>query len=175
MSLLTMENPTFVAYAAAAALMVLKLMVQGWATVALMIRTDAGLLNPERAARIVEFHARDAKQLQLRDVINAIGRAVRGDMSRESTTALAQRAAQSVFVMRLMDLGVNENASSDVRSIAQRAVAGLPMMLFPEGQATPEWVAHKVAVQRDVERYAQRPYSPYTPQKPLATPAGDPI
>ena len=47
MSLLTMENPTFVAYAAAAALMVLKLMVQGWATVALMIRTDAGLLNPE--------------------------------------------------------------------------------------------------------------------------------
>jgi len=137
--------------------------------------TIAGLLNPERAARIVEFHARDAKQLQLRDVINAIGRAVRGDMSRESTTALAQRAAQSVFVMRLMDLGVNENASSDVRSIAQRAVAGLPMMLFPEGQATPEWVAHKVAVQRDVERYAQRPYSPYTPQKPLATPAGDPI
>lgn len=47
MSLLSMENPVFVAYAVAAALMILKLMVQGWATVVLMIRNDAGLLNPE--------------------------------------------------------------------------------------------------------------------------------
>jgi uncharacterized MAPEG superfamily protein len=47
MSLLTMENPVFTAYAVAAALMILKLMAQGWVTVALMIRRDAGLLNPE--------------------------------------------------------------------------------------------------------------------------------
>lgn len=44
---LSMENPVFVAYAIAAALMILKLMAQGWATVVLMIRSDAGLLNPE--------------------------------------------------------------------------------------------------------------------------------
>jgi uncharacterized MAPEG superfamily protein len=42
-----MENPVFVAYAVAAALMILKLMAQGWITVALMMRTDAGLINPE--------------------------------------------------------------------------------------------------------------------------------
>jgi uncharacterized MAPEG superfamily protein len=42
-----MENPVFVAYAVAAALMILKLMAQGWVTVVLMIRSDAGLLNPE--------------------------------------------------------------------------------------------------------------------------------
>jgi uncharacterized MAPEG superfamily protein len=47
MSLLSMENPVFVAYAVAAALMILKLMAQGWITVALMMRTDAGLINPE--------------------------------------------------------------------------------------------------------------------------------
>src|SRR5437762_467243 len=46
-STLSMENPIFVAYAIAAAIMVLKIMGQGWFTVALMIRTDAGLLNPE--------------------------------------------------------------------------------------------------------------------------------
>jgi hypothetical protein len=40
MNLLTMDNPVFAAYAIAAALMVLKLMAQGWATVALMMRTD---------------------------------------------------------------------------------------------------------------------------------------
>ena len=47
MPLLTMENPVFTAYAVAAALMILKLMVQGWVTVALMVRSDAGMLNPE--------------------------------------------------------------------------------------------------------------------------------
>jgi glutathione S-transferase len=47
MPLLTMDNPVFAAYTVAAALMILKLMVQGWVTVALMIRRDAGLLNPE--------------------------------------------------------------------------------------------------------------------------------
>jgi uncharacterized MAPEG superfamily protein len=47
MSLLTMENPVFVAYAVAAALMLLKLMAQGWVTVVLMVRSDAGLINPE--------------------------------------------------------------------------------------------------------------------------------
>jgi uncharacterized MAPEG superfamily protein len=47
MSLLTMENPVFAAYAVAAALMILKLMAQGWVTVAMMMRTQAGLLNPE--------------------------------------------------------------------------------------------------------------------------------
>ena len=47
MPLLSMENPVFAAYAVAAALMILKMMAQGWITVALMIRRDAGLLNPE--------------------------------------------------------------------------------------------------------------------------------
>jgi glutathione S-transferase len=47
MPLLSMENPVFVAYAVAAALMILKLMAQGWVTVVLMMRKDAGLLNPE--------------------------------------------------------------------------------------------------------------------------------
>jgi uncharacterized MAPEG superfamily protein len=51
MSLLSMENPVFVAYAVAAALMVLKLMAQGWVTVLMMTRTDAGLINPEDLRR----------------------------------------------------------------------------------------------------------------------------
>ncbi len=47
MSELTLQNPVFASYAIAAALMILKLMAQGWITVARMVRTDAGLLNPE--------------------------------------------------------------------------------------------------------------------------------
>jgi len=47
MAVFSMENPVFVTYVIAATLMVLKLMGQGWMTVFRMIRSDAGLLNPE--------------------------------------------------------------------------------------------------------------------------------
>ncbi len=47
MTVFSMENPLFVAYAIAAAIMVLKIMGQGWVTVYRMIKSEAGLLNPE--------------------------------------------------------------------------------------------------------------------------------
>ncbi len=52
-STLSMGNPVFVAYAVAAALMVLKIMGQGWMTVVLMTRADAGLVSPEDLRRTV--------------------------------------------------------------------------------------------------------------------------
>ncbi len=42
-----LQNPVFVSYTIAASLMILKLMGQCWITVYRMIRSDAGLLNPE--------------------------------------------------------------------------------------------------------------------------------
>lgn len=42
-----LQNPAFTAYLIAAAIMVLKLMGQGWVTVFRMIRSDGGLLNSE--------------------------------------------------------------------------------------------------------------------------------
>ncbi len=50
MELLTLENPVFATYAIAAALMGLKLMLQGWITVAQMFKVGGGFLNPEDAA-----------------------------------------------------------------------------------------------------------------------------
>ncbi|MCP4386401.1 MAG: MAPEG family protein [Hyphomicrobiales bacterium] len=47
MNPLNLENPVFVSYTIAAALMILKLVGQGWVTVFRMIKSDAGLLNPE--------------------------------------------------------------------------------------------------------------------------------
>ncbi len=47
MDQLTLTNPVFVTYAIAAAIMVLKIMLQGWITVARMMANDAGLASPE--------------------------------------------------------------------------------------------------------------------------------
>lgn len=47
MDVFSLTNPMFVTYAIAASLMVLKIMLQGWITVARMLKNDAGLVNPE--------------------------------------------------------------------------------------------------------------------------------
>jgi Predicted membrane protein len=49
MDQLSLANPVFATYAIAAALMVLKIMVQGWITVARMMATNGGMVNPEDA------------------------------------------------------------------------------------------------------------------------------
>lgn len=77
---LTMENPVFAAYAIAAALMVLKLMGQGWMTVALMVRTDAGLLNPEDLRATVANRNPLPEQLDLNPQVERSRRMQRNDL-----------------------------------------------------------------------------------------------
>ena len=47
MNSFNLENPVFAAYAIAAALMLLKIMGQGWMTVYRMMKSSAGLVSPE--------------------------------------------------------------------------------------------------------------------------------
>ena len=47
MTALTMENPVFVTYMIAAAIMVLKVMGQGWMTVYRMLKVKSGWATPE--------------------------------------------------------------------------------------------------------------------------------
>ena len=47
MTLYSMQNPVFVAYAVAASIMILKIMGQGWMTVYRMTKIGGGFLNPE--------------------------------------------------------------------------------------------------------------------------------
>ena len=51
MSLLTFDNPVFRYYAIAAALMIVKMMSQGWITVFRMIKVKGGYHYPEDAQR----------------------------------------------------------------------------------------------------------------------------
>jgi len=46
---MSIEDPVFATYVSAAALMILKIMIQGWVTVARMVKVNGGFLNPEDA------------------------------------------------------------------------------------------------------------------------------
>ncbi len=47
MDILSFDNPVFVTYAISTAVLGLKYLGQGWATVGTMVATDSGLMNPE--------------------------------------------------------------------------------------------------------------------------------
>lgn len=76
----TLENPVFATYAVAAAIMILKLMGQGWMTVYRMIRSDSGLVSPEDLqAGPINRNPRP-EQLELSDYVDRSRRMQRNDI-----------------------------------------------------------------------------------------------
>ena len=101
------------------------------------------LFNPERAARLVEFHARDSANPSLEEVFDAVlnatwksGRAARllklhGDNANPGVADAASYAAEIANVVDyavlydLMALAANERASDNVRAVAWLKLADL--------------------------------------------------
>ena len=80
MSPFTIENPVFAAYLVAAAIMILKLMGQGWMTVFRMVKSDAGLLNPEDLQAGPANRNPSAKQLEQNEYVDRSRRMHRNDL-----------------------------------------------------------------------------------------------
>ena len=80
MTALSLENPVFAGYVVAAAIMILKLMGQGWMTVFRMTRADAGLLNPEDLLAGPANRNPRPEQLELNDYVERSRRMHRNDI-----------------------------------------------------------------------------------------------
>lgn len=78
--MLTLGNPVFAAYAIAAALMVLKIMGQGWMTVWRMLRAGGGYASPEDLRRTLLNPAPDPRQLAPDDYVERSRRMHRNDL-----------------------------------------------------------------------------------------------
>jgi glutathione S-transferase len=74
------ENPVFVAYAIASALLVLKYMGQGWMTVFRMLRSNSGLASPEDLRPGLINRTPDPSQLEVNDYVDRSRRMHRNDM-----------------------------------------------------------------------------------------------
>jgi hypothetical protein len=96
------------------------------------------LFNPERAARLVEFHARDAANPSLEQVLDAI-LAATWESPREGAGYAAEiaRVVDNVALYDLMALATNEKASVQVRAIASLRLDDLKLWLAsPPQQST---------------------------------------
>lgn len=80
MNLLTMENPVFVTYMITAAIMILKVMGQGWMTVYRMLKVQAGWASPEDLQPGLINRKPSPEQLEINDYVDRSRRMHRNDL-----------------------------------------------------------------------------------------------
>ncbi|HWS90477.1 MAG TPA: zinc-dependent metalloprotease [Pyrinomonadaceae bacterium] len=133
------------------------------------------LLEPRRAARLVQFHALDKANPDFREVVNAlVARTWRAGAPRDEYHAAVGRAVQTLVVTRLIDLAADDSASPQVRGVAGeylRSIMERSAVTSPD-EAT---AIHFRSTREDIERFLARPDAPRKRTPPPPTPPGDPI
>ena len=77
---LNFENPVFITYLIASAIMVLKVMGQGWITVYRMLKVGAGYASPEDLQRGMINTSPDPSQLEVDEYVDRSRRMHRNDL-----------------------------------------------------------------------------------------------
>lgn len=142
-----------------------------------MIAADyaiSGLLEPRRAARMIEFNAQDKKYPHFKETIDALVlRIWKLPKPVNNYHAAILIAEQNLFVLRLMDLTANSDASPQVRAVSNEALYQINETLKVELKIKPD--AEKRLIQQDIERFLTRPDAPRQRTPVLPIPPGEPI
>jgi hypothetical protein len=138
--------------------------------------TLSRVLEPSRAARLVQQHALDPELPGLGEVLTALVDAVRPEPNETPYGTELRLAAFRVVVDRIMALA-DQASMPHVRAIATRNLTD--MLEEMAANPPPEREAAFVAlVYRDVERFLEKPSAPYmmpgTPNAPPGAPIGQP-
>jgi hypothetical protein len=132
----------------------------------------SGLLQRDRAARLVDYHARNEDNPGFVEVLDALmERTWRRPRPEDSHQAAIQRAVQSLVVTRLIELAGDDGAAPEVRTTATEALRSLLARInlpFPDAP-------HRRALRDDIERFLDRPAPTRSRTDPPPTPPGDPI
>ena len=126
------------------------------------------LLDPQRAARMVEQKALDATLPGFDDLVHDVVRATFGVPTASAYEAEIARAIERVVVDRLMDTAANARMSQ-VRAVAEAALG----TILKQGGSDP----HRVLIAQDIKRFQERPLAMpllTTPAPPPGAPIGDP-
>ncbi|MEO6331522.1 MAG: zinc-dependent metalloprotease [Gemmatimonadaceae bacterium] len=116
-----------------------------------------GLLHPQRVARLVSFHARDASNPSLDEVAGSLidatwGSPPAGSAGEEQGPELC-RAVQRAVVDGLLDLAGSSAATAGVRATVEHHLDELlGRTTLSRGMAAAD-AGHRAAVRRDIDRY----------------------
>lgn len=125
------------------------------------------VLNPERASRLVQYHARNSSTPSLPEVIDAVVASVWKAPRASGLAGEVQNTVQGVALFHLMALASAENAPMAVRASALSRLAALKGDLVPP---------HPTGVHQSelIDRFLKDPKAPTAP-RPLDPPPGQPI
>jgi hypothetical protein len=135
------------------------------------------LLNKERAARLVDYKARDADNLGLGDMLDKIiNRSWKAPVEEGYESAI-QNVVNHVALYHMMSLAADEEASSQVRSIANLKLEALRewMRIEAEEEAETEQRAASLLYGYRILQQFKDKGKTFTPAEPLSPPPGSPI
>lgn len=102
------------------------------------------LLDPKRAARLVEFHRRDPAQLSLNEMLSDIRKTVMTPPTSSRGSAIAE-AVQARYAFSLIKL-VNAQTSTLVSAEAQDALSDLSLDLAKRRSSHASWLIKQIAL-----------------------------
>jgi hypothetical protein len=142
-----------------------------------MIATDLvynGLLNPQRAARMIEFNALDKKYPHFKEVVDTLIQQIwKTPAPADNYQVAIVGAQQNLLAQRLMDLAADSNTSPQVRATANEALHQLNETLKLSLKTRAD-AQHRL-IQQDIERFLTRPDAPRQRTPVLPLPQGEPI
>ena len=131
----------------------------------------SGLLRPERAARLVDFHRRDPAQPGLEMVLRRIVETTfEAPPPTEERLVEIRRVVQTVTVDGLIGLSADSHTTPEVRSRVDALMAGLHQKL--KSGAGDGWAenAHRAALVAAIERHLETESPPNEPPPPATEP-----
>ena len=134
-----------------------------------------GVLERERAARVVQFSSRGTSPLTLGEIIDALAGSWKSASGESAKMAALRRVSQRALADRLLTLAADKDAAPEVRSLVELKMAELGKRARGLSSAGPEAErAHWTAIAADFKRWNERQELP-TPSPALRPPPGDPF
>jgi hypothetical protein len=134
-----------------------------------------GILQRERAARLVAFATRAPNLLTLGETIDSLVARTWGQRDATPKAAALRRVAQRAVADRLLSLAADTSAAPEVRAVAEYEIARLRRDAARRAQAGDTMSrAHWAAIAGDFQRWIERRELP-APTPALVAPPGDPF
>jgi len=134
------------------------------------------LLHPARAGRLVEYHARDPRQPSLEEVIDKTMLATLKAPRKNGYEGAVQIVVNDVLLSQLIQLALNEEASTQVKAIAYLKIEQARSWLAPRVATTTDedWKAHYTYALAQIQKFQESPDA-YKKDVLLVAPPGQPI
>jgi hypothetical protein len=132
------------------------------------------MLHPQRATRLVEYHARDSKNPGLDEVIDRLLTATWKSTRTNPALAEVGRTVDDVVLYRLLSLASNDAASEQTRAIAFSKLDDLRKWAADRHAPEPLQQAHLRFAAHQIEYFLKNPKE-IPVSKPADAPDGSPI